>query len=384
MTSIASLYESHATLAITRTMEVRREEYLDYMTFVENRHPLFTEIFGPLIGVKEEWAAQGATAEELNFSAFRYRQAMSGVIPVSAGGWIGDAGSEILEETDAHIIARDHFGRRVKLCKGVATLPLPLEYPVESMDDWLRLKHHYAFSEERFAPGWAETAREMVAQGQVVTVGIPGGFDEPRQLLGEEVLCIAYYEQSELIHDILNTIADTAYQVLDRVTAEVQVDQIFVHEDLAGKSGPLVGPEQVRTFMAPYFRRMWDLASSRGSRLFAMDSDGNIEAILPDLLEAGINVIFPMEPAAGMDIVSAREQYGTRLAFIGGIDKHVLRRSQEEITAELEYKLPPLIRTGGCVFGLDHRIPNGTPLENYRFYVRKVWEILERESAAQP
>jgi hypothetical protein len=37
-----------------------------------------------------------------------------------------------------------------------------------------------------------------------------------------------------------------------------------------------------------------------------------------------------------------------------------------------------MVADGGCVLGLDHRIPNGTPLENYRFYIQRVWEILER------
>ena len=67
------------------------------------------------------------------------------------------------------------------------------------------------------------------------------------------------------------------------------------------------------------------------------------------------------------------------VAFYGGIDKHVIRRSEEEITAEIEYKIPPMVASGGCVPGLDHRIPTGTPLENYRFYVNKVWEIIDRE-----
>ena len=80
-----------------------------------------------------------------------------------------------------------------------------------------------------------------------------------------------------------------------------------------------------------------------------------------------------------MDIVKLRETYGRQLAFTGGIDKHVIRRSKEEITAELEYKIPPMVRTGGVVLGLDHRIPNGTPLENYRFYVHTAWEIINRE-----
>jgi len=35
-----------------------------------------------------------------------------------------------------------------------------------------------------------------------------------------------------------------------------------------------------------------------------------------------------------------------------------------------------MIATGGCVFGLDHRIPNGTPLAAYRHYVKRMWELL--------
>jgi uroporphyrinogen-III decarboxylase len=87
-----------------------------------------------------------------------------------------------------------------------------------------------------------------------------------------------------------------------------------------------------------------------------------------------------MEPASNMDIVQIRQKYGTRLAFYGGIDKHVIRRSKDEIVAELEYKIPPMVASGGCVLALDHRIPNGTPLNNYKFYIKKAWEIIERET----
>lgn len=69
---------SHAALAINRQDTVRREEYLDYMTFRSNERPLFTEIFGPLIGLKEEWAEQGAAPEELDLSAFEFRSPMKG------------------------------------------------------------------------------------------------------------------------------------------------------------------------------------------------------------------------------------------------------------------------------------------------------------------
>ena len=71
-----------------------------------------------------------------------------------------------------------------------------------------------------------------------------------------------------------------------------------------------------------------------------------------------------------------RKQYAESVAIIGGIDKHVLRRSKDEIDRELEYKMQPEMQAGGMIFGLDHRIPNGTPLENYRHYVRRGREIL--------
>lgn len=379
MTDAQHLSAIHAALAIAQSMEVRREEYLDYMTFQANRRPLFTEIFGPLVGLKEEWAAQGASPQELDLSAFRYRRAQNGYVPVNTG-WLSDQEEKILEETDAYIIARDRMGRRIKLLKGFASLPLPLEYPVKNMHDWLEIKPHYQFSEDRFASGWENEARRHLEAGRVVTVSIPGGFDEPRELMGDAALCEAYYTQPELLRDMLESMAETACQVLERVSAAVQVDQLFVHEDMAGKGGPLIGPKQARDFLCPYYRLAWEVLHARGARLFSMDSDGDFAVLLPPLLEAGINVIYPMEPAAGMDMVKVRQAYGARLAFLGGIDKHVLRRSKAEITAELEYKIPPMLHSGGCVLGLDHRIPNGTPLEHYRFYIAKAWEIMEREA----
>ncbi len=374
------LADYHAVLAIARSMEVDREEYLDHMTFQENRRPLFTEIFGPLLGLKEEWAAQGATPGEIDMSAFRYRRHMVGAVPVVTG-WAQPFEEVILEEDDEFVVARDHYGRRVRLSKLAATLALPMDHPVRTMDDWLRVKHHYEFSEDRLAGDWERVAREHRAAGRVVTVQIPGGYNEPRELMGEEALALAYYDQPELVHDILHTIGETAVQVLDRVTRVVPVDQLVVHEDMAGRSGPLAGPKQVREFIAPYYRRVWDMLQDRGARVFGQDSDGNMNAVIDEFLEAGLNLMYPMEPAAGMDIVALRRIYGNRLALMGGIDKHVLRGTRDEIVAELEYKIPPLVRSGGCVLGLDHRIPNGTPLANYRFYIETAWEIMEREAA---
>jgi hypothetical protein len=373
----------HEDLAIRTTHVVRREEYLDFMTFRRNDRPLFTEIFGPLVGLKEEWEEQGASPAELDLSAFRFRSEERRFVPVNTGR-MGGCPESVIEETDEHILSRDGLGRTMQLQKGVSTLPHPLDYPVRTMEDWLRIKPLYEYGDARFSGGWEEHARRAAEDGAVVCAEIPGGFDEPRQLMGEENLCIAFYEQPDLVHDILATIGETAFRVLERVTAAVPVDALVVHEDMAGKGGPLAGPVQVREFIRPYYRRIWDMMRERGTRLFDQDSDGDMRMVIPSFIDAGVNCMHPMEPAAGMDIVHIRRQYGNTLALYGGIDKHVLRRSTAEITAELEYKIPPMAASGGCVLGLDHRIPNGTPLENYRFYIRKAWEIMERAPTGAP
>jgi hypothetical protein len=356
-------------------MEIMREQYLDYMTFRRVERPLFVELFGPLVGLEDEWRAQGATEDEIDMTAFGFDHVRRHGVGVNTG-MMGGHPETPIEETPEYVLRRDAYGRTVKMFRTASTIAHPLDYPVRDMDSWLAVKHWYTFSEARFAPGWAEAARRARDEGALIVVSIPGGFDEPRQLMGEAVACMAYYDQPALMRDILDTIGETAERVLDRVSRAVQVDQLSVHEDLAGKSGSLIGPAQIEAFLEPYYRRVWDMLAARGAQIFQQDSDGNINAVIPAFLDCGLTCMYPMEPAAGMDVVQLRKTYGRRLAMLGGIDKHVLRRDRAAIRQELSYKLQPMMREGGMVFGLDHRIPNGTPLAHYRYYVRTAREML--------
>ena len=356
-------------------MQWSREEYIELMTFGTVERQMFVELFGPLIGLEKEWQEQGATQEEINMIAFDWDY----VSVIDCGGNTGLRGGfvpRIIEENNEYLIQMDEYGRKTKLCKGVATIPLPLDYPVTDMDSWMKIKPFFEFHEDRIDWDAVDAAKKAQQKGVLVKTGIPGGFDLPRQLMGEEGVCLAYYEEPELMEDILLTAGNTAFQVLDRISDHVVIDQLSVHEDLAGKSGSLIGPNQIERFIKPYYRKIWDMLSSKGTKIFSQDSDGNVESVIDAFLDCGLTIMYPMEPAAGMDIVELRKKYGQRLAFKGGIDKHVLRQDKKAIREELEYKMQPIMQQGGMVFGLDHRIPNGTPLENYRYYVNTGREIL--------
>lgn len=356
-------------------MRWNRQQFIDLMTYNNVEKQMFCELFGPLVGLDKEWKKQGAREDEINLTAFGFDYIDTFTV--------GDTNSihrlepVIIEDNDDYYIGSDHMGRRVKMFKKTSTLPLPLDYPVKDMDSWLKIKHMYEFDESRIDQNQIAQAKQLQKQGTLIKSHILGGFDEPRMLLGEENLCIAYYEDPELIYDIINTISDTSFKVLEKVSREITIDQLSVHEDMAGKHAPLIGPPLIKEFIKPYYRRIWDCLNARGTKLFNQDSDGNMNCVIDSFIEAGVNVFYPCEPAADMDIVSLRKKYGKKISFKGGIDKHVLRQSKEDIKKELEYKLQPIMKTGGIAFSLDHRITNGTPIENYRYYVNTAREMLQ-------
>lgn len=358
-------------------MRWTREQYLSLMTFGEFPRPMFLELFGPLLGLVDEWRAQGATDDEINLTTFDF----DFVETVGAGGntWaMGLPETQLIEDTPTHRVELDGFGRRMMYDKRTATIALPMNFPVETMDDWLRFKPHFQWNEDRVNDEQIDRAIAAQQQGKLVRAGIPGAYDTVRNLMGEANAAMACYDQPELIHDILTTLRETAMAVYERVTDKLTIDQLSVHEDMAGKSGPLWGPNQMTEFARPYFRPVWDLLSSRGTVIFDMDTDGNVNAILDELIDCGINHLHPMEPAAGMDVVQVRQDYGKQLTFNGGIDKFAVRNgTKADIDRELEYKLRPELRDGGGIgFGLDHRIPDGTPLDNYRYYVDTARDML--------
>ena len=356
-------------------MQWNREEYLELMSFGDCRRPMFVELFGLMPGLEEEWRLQGAAQGEIELVDFGWDY----VPVVSCGGSTGAFGgspAHAVEEKKDHTIFIDELGRRCKLYRGTATLPHPLEYPVRDMESWQKLKPLLEYREERIDWALVDDAKRAQTLGALVVADIPGGFDLPRELMGEETACLCYYDQPELMVDILDTAGDTAFRVLDRISDTLIIDNLTVHEDLAGKSGPLPGPKQIQRFIRPYYRRIWDMLQTKGSRLFSLDSDGNVNSVIDAFLDCGVNVMLPMEPAAGMDMVKSRRRYGNRLAFKGGIDKFALLKGRHAIKRELDYKLKSMVPCGGVAFGLDHRIPEGTLLDDYRWYADLGREIL--------
>lgn len=89
-------------------MRFHRETYLDLMTSKAAPRPMFVELFGPLIGLEDEWRAQGATEDEINLTAFDWDY----VPIVDFGGYPLPRGAApvTLEETAEKLVQRDFLG----------------------------------------------------------------------------------------------------------------------------------------------------------------------------------------------------------------------------------------------------------------------------------
>jgi len=135
-------------LAIRRTATVGRDEFLDHMTFRRNDRPLFTEIFGPLIGLKEEWEAQGARAGRAGLLRLRLPLSGVGQVPVNID-FLGGPPRQVLRQTEDFLFYRDEMGRTMRLAKGVSTLRCRWTTLWRAWTIGRRMKAGFAFAPSR-------------------------------------------------------------------------------------------------------------------------------------------------------------------------------------------------------------------------------------------
>jgi uroporphyrinogen decarboxylase len=118
-----------------------------------------------------------------------------------------------------------------------------------------------------------------------------------------------------------------------------------------------------------------EFGRSRGVHYFGLDSDGNIDPLIPVWMDAGIDILYPFEVQAGMDVLAVRKKYGKDLRIWGGVDKRTLERGPAAIDEELE-RIRPLIWEGGYVPMLDHSAPPDIPYLNYCYFLKKLESML--------
>ena len=167
-----------------------------------------------------------------------------------------------------------------------------------------------------------------------------------------------------------NRILDIPYQYHKTVAqrlVKLGVDMIWLGDDIGGQNAMLMSPRMWRQFFKP---RMADLIASlrelNPAIKIAYHTDGVVYAIIPDLIEIGLDVLNPIQPAA-MDPVRLKNEYGNHLCFWGSFDiqETLPFGTPDEVKAEVITRIQTLGRDGGLIIGPTHNVQLDTPLDNF-------------------
>jgi hypothetical protein len=338
----------------------------------------------------DRWIAEGAAEEEICFDWFRGGKLgldRREFAPVYTHAFPRFA-YEVLEEDEETLVHRDEQGvvtRALKTgaARGTrASMDQHLRHPVHDRESFLAYKKRYlASSPERYPAQWPELVAKWRARDYPLCLQENCGFglfSHLRIWMGTEPLCIAFYEQPALVHEMLDFLAEFFCEAVSRAVREVQFDYFNFFEDFAYKAGPFLSPKLFREFLIPRYRVIIDFLRRNGVAFFMLDSDGNTEALLDSFVEIGITCHWPFEAAADMDPVRIRKRYGRDLVISGGIDKRALAKDKQAIEQELYAKLPPLLEDGGFIPTLDHTAPPDISWDNFRYYLELKRKLLGR------
>ncbi len=285
----------------------------------------------------------------------------------------------IILEDERTVTFTNGDGQTVRVFKDNLTrMPIYLDWPVKDRVTWNELKKRLdPNTTERWPSDWKAYVQEINELGEdtPISLEVGGFYGYLREWIGSERILYMFYDDPGLIEDMMEQVLYLETEVIKRVLKDIKVQQATFWEDMCYKAGPLISPAMVRKFMIPRYKKITDLLHSYGVDVIFLDSDGNVEQLVPLWLEVGINYIWPFEVAAGNDAVAIRKKYGKDLIIGGAIDKRALIKGKEATRKEVMSKVPFLLETGGYFPSVDHLVPPDVTFENYCYYINLMREV---------
>lgn len=123
-------------------------------------------------------------------------------------------------------------------------------------------------------------------------------------------------QQPEFVDELMDCIMNYYLAVIDRLV-KFDIDAIHFGDDWGSEKCFLRSPKYWRKFIKPRMAKMWARIKDAGKFVF-LHSDGDVSAILENLIEIGVDAYNPLQPEI-FDIFEIKRKYGDRLCFWGGI-----------------------------------------------------------------
>lgn len=204
---------------------------------------------------------------------------------------------------------------------------------------------------------------------------LEGFFWFPRTLFGIENHLYSFYDYPELLHQINQDVTEYHLRCLERLLPVYRPEFMTFAEDMSYNLGPMLSKESFDEFMLPYYKKVIPLLKEYGVKVL-IDTDGNVEPLIPWFMEAGIEGVLPLERQAGVDVNRIRQTYPEWI-MIGGYNKLIMHLGEEAMREEFQ-RIFPAMQSGRYIPSVDHQTPPDVTVEQYKVYVRLLKEYGEK------
>lgn len=212
-----------------------------------------------------------------------------------------------------------------------------------------------------------EYASENLPDGVGMFVCPTSGFLEiPLDtLFGYQRLCYLMYDNPELVSAVFQRVGEIIYGIYSKLVDVPKVCGFFQGDDMGFKTGTLVGPDDLRTYVLPWHKKLAELAHSR-DMVYLLHSCGNLSAIADDLIEdVKIDGRHSYEDE-GNSVLEFKQRYGDRVSVLGGIDIDKLARlPEDQLRSHVRGIIEACIPGGRFAVGSGNTVCNYVPISNY-------------------
>jgi uroporphyrinogen decarboxylase len=195
----------------------------------------------------------------------------------------------------------------------------------------------------------------------------PCVFEMYWRLRGMDQTLLEMAEEPELTDEMFAACADFAVGLSEAACERFPLDWLWAGDDVASQQSLLMSPGMWRRMIKPHLARVFEVGK-RHKLWIAYHCCGAVRAIIPDLIEMGLNVLNPIQcHCTGMDPGELKREFGRDLSFMGGVDTQGLlpRGSVDEVRRATRRLLDVMTADGGgYILAASHTIPPETPLEN--------------------
>ena len=165
------------------------------------------------------------------------------------------------------------------------------------------------------------------------------------------------------IESLLEPLIDSYIHLIDKI-AQYSFDGIRFADDWGYQRGIVIGAERWRKLFYPGLQKIFHHARQK-NLLVMVHADGDLSEIIPDLVEAGVEILNPVQPEC-MDILWLKKEYGNHLCFNGGISSQLTipRSSPDQIKKEIRAAIRYIGKNGGYFVGPTKSLNIHTPVKN--------------------